>query len=116
MFALELDERLAARDSTVLSVAAHPGYSNTNLQDGTWYRWFNPLMAQSSARGALPQLYAATADSVEGGDFYGPSGLLELRGTPAIAKIPKRALDQSARDQLWELSEQLTDVSIAAAA
>jgi NAD(P)-dependent dehydrogenase (short-subunit alcohol dehydrogenase family) len=116
MFALELAERLEQRGSEIRSVAAHPGYSSTNLQDGTWYRFTNPVFAQAAWRGALPGLYAATADTVENGDFYGPDGLFELRGYPAIARVPGRAIDAEVRDKLWEVSEQLTDVSVAAAA
>jgi hypothetical protein len=33
------------------------------------------LMGQSAAKGALPTLFAATAEDVPGGAFYGPDGI-----------------------------------------
>ena len=32
--------------------------------------------------GALPTLYAATADDVRGGDYFGPGGFAEMWGPP----------------------------------
>src|SRR3954468_7833372 len=59
MLALELDRRLRAAGSTVRSVAAHPGYSATNLQsaappavDRAIMAVTNRLMAQSGDMGA----------------------------------------------------------------
>jgi NAD(P)-dependent dehydrogenase (short-subunit alcohol dehydrogenase family) len=72
LFAYELQRRLERAGSSAISVAAHPGYSATNLQDDTEFRFLNSLFAQSPEMGALPVLYAATASDVEGGDFYGP--------------------------------------------
>ena len=120
LFALELQRRLLAVNATTLSVAAHPGGSNTNLQytgvglDNSLFQkllmlLFNPFL-QSPKMGALPQLYAATAAGVQGGDYYGPA-LLELSGYPAKAGFPWAAKSQDAARRLWQESEKLTGIT-----
>jgi hypothetical protein len=71
----------------------------------------NRLLAQSAERGALPQLYAATAEGVQGGDFYGPDGPREARGYPTKVEPVGRARDPEVGRRLWEVSEELTGVS-----
>ncbi|MDT0449642.1 oxidoreductase [Streptomyces hesseae] len=121
VFGWELHRRLTAAGSPVRSVLAHPGYTATNLQMsapvGLWRVVFgrigNPLLAQRPARGALPQLYAATDTSVEGGQFIGPDGPAELRGAPTCVRLSSAAADPGTGRRLWELSERLTDVRFA---
>ncbi|GGR15431.1 hypothetical protein [Deinococcus ruber] len=61
-----------------------------------------------SSPGALPTLYAATApEAVEGGD-YGPSGLLELGGTPECVSSNARSHDEQDARRLRDVSEELT--------
>jgi hypothetical protein len=66
--------------------------------------------------GALPQLYAATAPGVEGGQFFGPGGWRQLRGYPAVVRPDPAAEDPDTTRRLWQLSEELTGVRYAAAA
>jgi NAD(P)-dependent dehydrogenase (short-subunit alcohol dehydrogenase family) len=121
VFGWELHRRLTAAGSPVRSVLAHPGYAATNLQTGARSRLWrmlvgrigNPLLAQSPDRGALPQLYAATAPDVRGGDFIGPDGAGELRGAPTRVKLSDTATDAEVGRRLWELSEDLTGVRFA---
>ncbi len=118
LFALELDRRLRAASLPVLSVLAHPGYSATNLQTTgpTGVAKFlmqhvgNRLLAQSADQGALPQLYAATAPGVQGGEFYGPDGRGEMKGYPKLVQPIAAARDLEAARRLWEISEELTGV------
>ncbi|MET0749901.1 MAG: oxidoreductase [Solirubrobacterales bacterium] len=117
VFGLELDRRLRAAGSPVISVLAHPGYSATNLQTSgppfpvsALLRISNALIAQSASKGALPQLYAATAPGVEGGEFIGPDGFMEARGTPTEVQPVKRARDEQTARRLWDVSEELTGV------
>ncbi|MBV8982529.1 MAG: SDR family oxidoreductase [Acidimicrobiia bacterium] len=110
LFTFELDRRARAGGSAVVAAVAHPGYANTNLQSGTSFQWSN-FMAQSAAEGALPQLYAATAPDVQGGEFFGPSGFMEQRGAPKRVKAAKKGYDAASASRLWELSEQLTGVT-----
>lgn len=121
VFGIELDRRLRAAGSPVRSVLAHPGYSATNLQLSgptgpmkAILRIGNRLLAQSAERGALPQLYAATAAGVEGGDFYGPDGPREARGHPTRVEPVDRARDPELAASLWRVSEELTGVGIPA--
>ncbi len=98
LFAAELDRRLRAAGSDVLSVAAHPGMSDTQLllssvrrRPGAALvlplaRLLNTVLTQPAERGALPQLHAATAPGVRGGDHLGPDGFGEVRGRPGPAQ------------------------------
>lgn len=121
VFARELHKRLSQARSGTLSVAAHPGYAATNLQYGaadataskamaSAKRWVmrlsNAALAQPASMGALPALYAATAAQVRGGDYIGPHALMESRGYPAHARVPRRAMDAAAAARFWALSER----------
>lgn len=117
LFALELDRRLRAAGSPVISVLAHPGYAATNLQTSGptgpiafFGRIGNLLLAQHVSKGALNQLYAATAPDVQSGEFYGPDGLGESRGHPKLVKPVHSATAPAPARQLWEVSEKLTNV------
>jgi NAD(P)-dependent dehydrogenase (short-subunit alcohol dehydrogenase family) len=115
VFALELARRLAAAESVVSAIAAHPGGAVTNLQRNLgWLRGLsqNPLMAGSALQGAQPTLRAATDSGAHNGSYWGPSGWMELRGSPVELKIPARALDPATAERLWSVSEDLSGVSI----
>jgi NAD(P)-dependent dehydrogenase (short-subunit alcohol dehydrogenase family) len=117
MLALELDRRLRAAGSTVRSVAAHPGYSATNLQsaappaiDRAVMAVTNRLVAQSGDMGALPTLYAATYPDLAGGTYVGPDGFMEQRGHPKPVTPAKAARNQENARRLWVVCEDLTGV------
>jgi NAD(P)-dependent dehydrogenase (short-subunit alcohol dehydrogenase family) len=117
LFAFELDRRLRAAESTVKSVAAHPGYSATHLQsaaapqpDRALMAFTNRVWAQSAEMGALPTLYAATYAGVEGGAYVGPDGLFEQRGYPRLVRSSPASRDEAAAAKLWQVSEELTGV------
>ncbi|MFI6419181.1 oxidoreductase [Streptomyces sp. NPDC050842] len=118
VFGRELHRRLAEAGSPVRSVLAHPGYTATSLQTRdtrgltrlVFGRIGNPLLAQAPERGALPQLYAATALDVAGGEFIGPDGPAELRGAPTRVRLSDAAADAGTGRRLWEVSEGLTGV------
>jgi NAD(P)-dependent dehydrogenase (short-subunit alcohol dehydrogenase family) len=117
IFGLELDRRLRAAGSPVVSVLAHPGYSATNLQStgptGLMKAFLavgNRVLAQNAEQGALPTLYAATAQDVEGGEYYGPNGFQEMRGRPTKVNVIAEGTDPANGRKLWEVSEKLTGV------
>jgi NAD(P)-dependent dehydrogenase (short-subunit alcohol dehydrogenase family) len=117
VFGLELDRRLRAAGSPVISVLAHPGYSDTALQStgptglaALVMKVGNVVLAQSAERGALPQLYAATAPGVVGGEFYGPARFAESRGDVTLVQAVPQARDPEAGRRLWAVSEELTGV------
>jgi NAD(P)-dependent dehydrogenase (short-subunit alcohol dehydrogenase family) len=108
-FMLELHRRAPAG---LISVASHPGGTATNLQKYQ-YRLAMKLFGQHASMGALPSLYAAVGDDVRGGTYYGPRHWFGMSGPPALAKLPKRALDETAAQKLWTRSEELTAVRFA---
>ncbi|WP_158793066.1 oxidoreductase [Granulicella sp. L60] len=123
LFAFELDRRLRASGSTILSVAAHPGVANTNLflagdhspLQKTMRNAVNHLLGilfNTDSEGALPTLYAATSDDVQDAGYYGPQGFQEMRGEHVgPAKIASQAHDTEAALRLWQACEQLTGVT-----
>ncbi len=114
LFTYELQRRLSAAGQKTLSVAAHPGWTATNLQQHSgYYQILNPLLAQKTAMGALPTLYAATAPDVRGGEYFGPGGLFEMRGYPRKVSSSARSHDEASAQRLWAISEDLTHVKYA---
>jgi NAD(P)-dependent dehydrogenase (short-subunit alcohol dehydrogenase family) len=116
LFTAELQRRLTDVGSTVLAMAAHPGYAATNLQFHSGKKlqdWVsqvgNAVLGQSEEGGALPTLYAATAD-VPGNSFAGPGGFMEQRGAAKLVGRTGAAKDMDVARRLWEVSEELTGV------
>jgi NAD(P)-dependent dehydrogenase (short-subunit alcohol dehydrogenase family) len=125
-FALELDRRLRAAELDITSVAAHPGYTSTGLVTAMAHSYPNPLLratiagaariggfllAQDVRFGVLPQLFAATAPGVNGGDYIGPAELGGVRGHPTFVRPLRAALDRQLGTALWELTSKLTGVT-----
>lgn len=110
LFAYELQRRLAATGSSTISIAAHPGYTATNLQSGTFFKFLNPIFGQDQEMGALPTLYAATSPEVNGCDYIGPDGFMEQRGYPKKVHSNGDSHDEAIARKLWQVSEELTGV------
>ncbi|MET9334617.1 SDR family NAD(P)-dependent oxidoreductase [Streptomyces cellulosae] len=116
MFTYELQRRLASHGTT-LAVAAHPGVSNTELLRNSPAAFrllitsLAPLITQNATRGALPTLRAATDPDVRGGQYYGPSGLQEMRGHPKPVRSSRASHDRAVQQRLWAVSEELTGVT-----
>jgi NAD(P)-dependent dehydrogenase (short-subunit alcohol dehydrogenase family) len=121
LFAFELQRRADAAGQQLASLAAHPGYADTNLQSGparatghAWQEWVgtwgNRLFAQPAAQGAWPSLRAAGDPMARGGQFYGPGGLAEQRGNPRVVGASRRARDLADAAWLWERTVELTGV------
>ncbi len=111
LFTSELQRKLTAAGSPVLAVAAHPGYSATNLQGQTgnatgdkFWKAANRI-ATDADFGARQTLYAAAAD-IPGDSFIGPrfgmGGPTGLSPRSPLARNPRTAA------ALWALSAQLT--------
>jgi len=83
LFAYELQRRLSKSGAKTISLGAHPGWTSTELQrHASFFNFLNPLIGQSAEMGALPTLYAATAEGIEGDEYIGPNGFLGQRGYP----------------------------------
>jgi NAD(P)-dependent dehydrogenase (short-subunit alcohol dehydrogenase family) len=122
IFALELQRRLTAAHSPIMSTAAHPGYANTNLQtsgpgdDNLSMEIMMRLMSslsQDAPDGALPTLFASVSPTAQPGGYYGPGGLFHLKGAPTVAKIPAAAKDRAVAKRLWDQAERLTGARFA---
>ncbi|MDF9747490.1 oxidoreductase [Natrinema salsiterrestre] len=122
LFAYELERRFRTADANAESMAVHPGYANTQLQfrgpeeSGSRLRKaamqvLNAIIAQSAEMGALPTLYAATAPDAEGGAYYGPGGLMNMRGAPERQASSDRSYDEETARRLWDVSNDLTGVT-----
>jgi len=109
LFTYELARNLAETGHATRATAAHPGYSSTNLQRTmTAGTVMNALFAQSQKAGALPTLRAATDPDAESGSYWGPNGIMEMRGSPVKVKSNRRSHDKRVARRLWEVSEELT--------
>jgi NAD(P)-dependent dehydrogenase (short-subunit alcohol dehydrogenase family) len=110
LFTYELQRRLAGTGT--IAVAAHPGASSSEL--GRYapgaVRRISPLLEQSAEMGALPTLRAAADPTVRGGQYYGPSGFLQLRGYPKLVSSNAKSHDVAVQKRLWAVSEALTGV------
>jgi NAD(P)-dependent dehydrogenase (short-subunit alcohol dehydrogenase family) len=120
LFAKELQRRSDANGWGLISTAAHPGISATDLVTNgvgstsfkaKFSTAFVSLIGQSAARGALPQIYAATAPGVTPGGYYGPDGFFEAKGDVAHAAVSAKANNAELAARLWVVSDQLTGVT-----
>ncbi|MCI3953339.1 MAG: short-chain dehydrogenase [Burkholderiales bacterium] len=120
IFALELQRLSDSAGWGILSIAAHPGIAVTELvsrgpglDSEQGRRWAaNKAQFQTAAQGALPTLFAATAAEAQGGAYYGPTGEQEMRGPLGLATIPLAARDPAVAARLWDITEELTGVTL----
>ena len=108
LFSAELSRRLQEAGESVLAVAAHPGWTRSNLIGngaalGTGKvrakagRAFGTFFGQTAAAGAGPTLYAATSPEVRSGQFIGPSHVAQLFGAPTVVHPNRRAQNRRRR-------------------
>ena len=111
----------------LMSNAAHPGFTRTNLQTAgaslgrdkpkrTPFNSFGFLPSQEVGPGTEPLLYAATSTGAVNSGYYGPSRWFGLVGPTTAITPPRRARDAVTAARLWEQAERLTGVSLAASA
>jgi NAD(P)-dependent dehydrogenase (short-subunit alcohol dehydrogenase family) len=125
MMSNHLAKLAADRRWGLLSVAAHPGYTRTNLQTAgaSLGGGKPPLYARLAMRlipsqgvevGTEPLLFAATSPDAKSGAYYGPAGTFGLVGPTKLAQASKRSLDPEANARLWSAAERLTGVALPA--
>lgn len=118
LFTFQLDRFAREYRLDLISVAAHPGFADTKILPNTGIphvltrtlRLFAPL-TPSAAMGALPQLYAATAPAVTGGQYYGPDRLGGISGYPTVVRPSTTARDPELARRLWDVTAELTGVN-----
>ena len=102
IFAVELAKRLESSGSQVLSLAAHPGFSKTELQKNMDPDTLNSLDLMTAEQGAQPTLTAALSSQAKNGQYWGPDGPGEQSGDPALATIDEAALDEALNARLFD--------------
>ncbi|MEU7100562.1 SDR family NAD(P)-dependent oxidoreductase [Streptomyces longwoodensis] len=122
LFTYELQRRLP--DDGPRAVAAHPGGADTSGSKAamshssrltrTAFALVRPLLLQTPAMGALPVLRAATDPAVRGGEYYGPRGFQQSKGHPTVVRSSPASYHTALQRRLWELSEELTDLTFPA--
>ncbi len=70
----------------------------------------SPSCRTRAEAGAAPLILAATAPDLAGGSYLGPTGFLETRGPPGVARIAKHARDRDVAARLWTAAAALTGV------
>lgn len=110
LFTFELQRRLERAGSRVRAVAAHPGWTRTDLQRHASAMDIFGGLTQGPARGALPTLRAAVDPEARGGDYFGPRGLFELVGYPRRVGASSAARNEDDARRLWRISEEMTGV------
>lgn len=111
LFAYHLQKLFTKHKIKSLSVACHPGWTQTDLaKHWKTIQTLSPILGQSPAKGALPSLFAATAANVHGGEYFGPGGILEMKGFPKRVESSKISHDNELAKKLWQVSETLTKV------
>jgi NAD(P)-dependent dehydrogenase (short-subunit alcohol dehydrogenase family) len=119
-FARELQARSDANGWGLLSDAAHPGFTRTNLQTSGPRRGKAALPPKTYHRtpfwqlvetGILPALYAATSPDAEPGGYYGPDGFMGLTGASHRAREPKAARNAADAARLFDESARLSGVT-----
>jgi NAD(P)-dependent dehydrogenase (short-subunit alcohol dehydrogenase family) len=109
LFTQELNRLLEKQGASVMATAAHPGWTVTGLQRG-FMQTMSRVVGQKPPMGALPTLRAAVAKDVQRNDYFGPGGFMEMRGYPQKAETSAAAKDLNLANQLWQVSEELTQV------
>ncbi|EPQ78170.1 oxidoreductase [Mycobacterium marinum] len=112
LFTSELQKRLDAAGSPLRALAAHPGFSHTNLQGASGRKlgdavvsFGTRLIATDADFGARQTLYAASQD-LPGNTYVGPR--FGYVGPTRSVGRSRRAKNAVTAATLWELSEQLT--------
>jgi NAD(P)-dependent dehydrogenase (short-subunit alcohol dehydrogenase family) len=115
LFTSELQRRLDSVGSPLRALAAHPGYSHTNLQ-GASGRKLSDTVVSAATRvvatdadfGARQTLYATSQD-LPGDTYVGP-WFGYLGRTQPVGRS-RAARDLATAHALWQVSEQLTSTS-----
>ncbi|KAI9005100.1 short-chain dehydrogenase/reductase SDR [Hyaloraphidium curvatum] len=118
------DDAAGGREASKLfCVAAHPGYTATNLQFNglgnrtvMYYVWgfLNRFVAQSVEMGALPQVFACAAPECPRNSYIGPEwglpGGPKVSGYPAVNDEQPLAKDAALMKEVFDKSEEWANV------
>lgn len=117
LFTYELQRFFESKKIDCIALAAHPGFSSTNLANSIGNKFLvktmMPLMnliAQPANMGALPLIRASVDPAVKSGEFYGPDSKREMKGYPILVESTQASHNPEDAKKLWEVSEKLTSV------
>ena len=110
-FHYELAKKLKGQNNAPLVIAAHPGWTKTELDRHIGIVGIiSSIIGQKAEKGVLPTLRAATDPNAISGDYFGPDGFREMRGHPIKVKSNSMSLNAQKAEQLWTLSQKLTGI------
>jgi NAD(P)-dependent dehydrogenase (short-subunit alcohol dehydrogenase family) len=111
-FHYELAKKLKDQTNSPLIIAAHPGWTKTELDRHKGIVGIiSSIIGQKAVMGVLPTLRAAIDPTAVSGDYFGPDGFKEMRGHPVKVKSNPMSLNAQKAEQLWMLSEKLTGLN-----
>jgi NAD(P)-dependent dehydrogenase (short-subunit alcohol dehydrogenase family) len=111
-FMYELVRKFKGDESAPTVTTSHPGWTKTELDRHSGLASFiGNIIAQTVEMGTLPTLRAATDPDAKSGDYFGPAGMMEMRGHPVLVPSTKLARNTENAKTLWNISEQLTGVT-----
>lgn len=106
----------------LVSTAAHPGFTRTNLQvtgpsmgkerQSRWTPGGGLLPSMTPEEGAGPILRATAEPGAPSGAYYGPR--LALVGAPVRARLNRRMRDAATAARLWSVAEETTSTAVPA--
>ena len=120
-FGLGLQQQFSRAGVPAMSLLAHPGLSNTDLQArsvreggagwaGAFFEAMTARSGMTPLEGARPQLRAATDPRARGGELYAPRFV--SNGPPVRHPILRRWDLQEQIDVLWRVSERETGIRL----
>lgn len=120
MFTIELEEKLRIKNYRTIALSCHPGVTMTNLtrymprivRNSLITKLLNYAVFQTPFQGAMTALMAATSNNVKGGDFVGLNTRRQIKGKPQVVQPNELVFDRSLREQLWDLSVEITGVDL----
>ncbi|GGF26279.1 oxidoreductase [Subtercola lobariae] len=123
LIAFELDRRLRAAGLSTESLVAHPGFSLDGLsaarpgitngsRSNVLVRAALGTFAQGKDAGALPTVRAAADPVARGGEYWGPAGWRQLKGSPTVVRAKNRSRDIHSASTLWSMAETMTGVPL----
>lgn len=96
--ALLFMKELGRRYPNIISVAAHPGVSASNLHQHSFHKLMWAM--QGVETGALPIIRAAVDPSARSGNYYAPRG--SYAGLPTYGLLPPLARNSQYAKQYWD--------------
>lgn len=111
IFALELHTRLQDAGSTVSSLAAHPGVSQSELIRHLPGEAPAGVEFMATEQGIKPALMAALSAEARSGQYWGPDGPGETKGDPGLAVVDQAANNAELNARLWDWAQDATGIT-----